>query len=66
MAEKMPFDIRFAAKSASLTGMQIADLAAYPAGRKIIKPNLPNRAYKRIDSKFRKSPDGETSGWGLK
>lgn len=65
-AGKMPFDIRFAAKSANLTGMQIADLVAHPIGRNAIKPDQPNRAYEKIEPKFRKSPNGKIRGWGLK
>ncbi len=62
----MPFDIEFANKQANSTGMQLADLVAYPIGRRTIRPNDPNPAYDVVMKKFRQSGSGKIDGWGLK
>ena len=64
--QNFPFDIHFATKGANLTGMQIADLVAYPIGRNAIKPDQPNRAYQIIEPKFFRSDDGKLEGCGIK
>ncbi len=66
-AGKMPnLSIRFMDKKHNSTGLQIADLVAHPIGRQVIKPEQPNRAYRIIEKKFRRSPAGKIEGYGLK
>jgi hypothetical protein len=60
------FDIRFVDKRANLPGLQIADLVARPIGRHVIDPAQENRAYTILASKFRRSPEGQINGYGLK
>ncbi len=59
-------DIRFMDKKHNSSGLQFADLVAFPIGRHIVKPDQPNRAYEGIKPKFRCSALGEISGYGLK
>ncbi|HUY25899.1 MAG TPA: DUF3800 domain-containing protein [Candidatus Binataceae bacterium] len=61
-----PFEIRFAHKQSNSTGMQLADLIARPIGQEILNPGSQARIYPIIQSKFRKSPNGQIEGWGLK
>ncbi|OHC74989.1 MAG: 3-deoxy-D-manno-octulosonic acid transferase [Rhodospirillales bacterium RIFCSPLOWO2_12_FULL_58_28] len=64
---QMPgFQIVFADKKINSSGLQIADLTARPVGRHAINPKQPNRAWDIVETKLRKSPAGETTGWGLK
>ena len=64
---KMPnLDIRFMAKKHNSSGLQVADLAAHPIARYVIEPKQPNRAFDIVSSKMRKSPIGQTKGYGLK
>jgi hypothetical protein len=60
------FDIRFVDKRANLPGLQIADLVARPIGRHVIDPAQENRAYMILEAKFRRSPEGQINGYGLK
>ncbi|MBK9989584.1 MAG: DUF3800 domain-containing protein [Verrucomicrobia bacterium] len=60
------FDIHFVDKRANLPGLQIADLVARPIGRHVIDPAQENRAYTILESKFRRSPEGQINGYGLK
>jgi hypothetical protein len=60
------FDIIFVDKKANSSGLQLADLTARPIGLKVLRPRQANRAYDIIESKFRRSPDGRTLGWGFK
>lgn len=53
-------------KSSNSTGLQMADLVARPVGIKVLRPEQPNRAYDIVAPKFRRSPEGEVRGWGLK
>lgn len=64
MAETL--DIIFADKKVNSTGLQLADMVARPIGRYIMDPQQSNRAYSIIETKFRKSPQGNIKGWGLK
>lgn len=64
--DSISFDLHFAAKQTNSIGMQIADLLAHPIGRKMLKPDQPNRAYDLLEKKFLKSDKGVTAGWGLK
>lgn len=63
---RFPFEIILADKRCNSAGLQVADLVARPIGRHILKPDQPNRAYDVIQRKFRRSPGGSPSGWGLK
>lgn len=64
---KMPdLDIRFMDKKNNSTGLQVADLVAYPIGRHCVDPKQPNRAYDLIEPRIRRSPSGQTRGYGLK
>ena len=64
--DKLPFEIIIADKKSNSSGLQLADLIARPIGRKIIKPEQPNRAFEIIKEKFRRDPRGKVKGWGLK
>lgn len=64
--DRLPFDIVFSSKESNSAGLQLADLVARPIGRHLLKPNQENRAYDIIEEKLRRSPQGETEGWGLK
>jgi hypothetical protein len=67
MVGRMPnLDIRFMDKKHNSTGLQIADLVAYPIGRHVIAPEQPNRAFELIEPKFRRSAAGYVRGYGLK
>jgi len=39
---------------------------AHPIGRHVVKPDQPNRAYDTLEPKFRRGPQGEVNGYGLK
>jgi hypothetical protein len=60
------FDIVFVDKKANSSGLQLADLTARPIGLKVLRPRQQNRAFDVIETKFRRSPDGKTHGWGFK
>ncbi len=62
----LPFRMVFASKQTNMPGLQIADLAAYPIARHIMNPAVVNPAYNAVSQRFRKSPWGKVSGWGLK
>ncbi|WP_076418070.1 DUF3800 domain-containing protein [Colwellia sp. UCD-KL20] len=64
MAESL--DIIFADKKVNSTGLQLADMVARPIGRHIMEPTQVNRAFEIIEKKFRRSPQGNIKGWGLK
>jgi hypothetical protein len=59
-------DIRFMDKKHNSTGLQLADLVAHPIARHVINPVQPNRAYDLIEPKFRRGPNGQVHGYGLK
>ena len=59
-------DLRFMDKKHNSTGLQLADLVAHPIGRRLIKPDQPNRAYDVLEPKFRRGPAGQVRGYGLK
>ena len=63
---QMPFQMVFASKQTNMPGLQIADLAAYPIARHIMKPTTPNAAYDAIEPRFRRSSSGKVLGFGLK
>lgn len=60
------FDIRFMDKKHNSTGLQIADLVAYPIGRHVIQPDQPNRAFELLKPKIRSGPQRRFLGYGLK
>ena len=60
------FEIVFADKKTNSAGLQLADLTARPIGRHVLDAAQPNRAWDIVSSKLRRSPTGETRGWGLK
>lgn len=67
MTGRMPnLEIRFMDKRHNSTGLQLADLVAYPIARHVVDPNQPNRAYDVLEPKFRRSPAGQIQGYGLK
>ena len=48
----MPMSLKFVEKKINSAGLQIADLAAQPIGRHLLKPEQPNRAFDAIRSKI--------------
>lgn len=64
--QQLPFEIIIADKKCNSAGLQLADLIARPIGRKILKPDQPNRAFEIIKTKFRRDSSGKVKGWGLK
>lgn len=48
-------------KRANIAGLQVADLAAYPCARHILKPHQDNRAFEVINRKIYQS--GNVRGW---
>jgi Protein of unknown function (DUF3800) len=48
----MPMSLKFVEKKINSAGLQIADLAAQPIGRHLLKPDQPNRAFDAIKSKI--------------
>jgi hypothetical protein len=46
------FTLLFAPKSCNSTGLQLADLAAHPVGRHVLKPDQPNRAFDIVRGKL--------------
>jgi hypothetical protein len=56
------FPLEFHDKRKNIAGIQLADLCAHPAARKILAPEQPNRAFEAIQGHiFRKG--GRESGW---
>jgi hypothetical protein len=66
LQKPLPFAMVLAPKQSNAPGMQIADLVARPIGIKTLRPEKPNRAYDILEPKFRRNPQGEIRGWGLK
>lgn len=60
------FELVFAHKLINSAGLQIADLTARPIALHHLRPDQPNRAFDVIKPKLRRSPTGDTEGWGLK
>lgn len=59
-------DIVLASKKSNSAGLQLADMVARPIGRHLLAPDGRNRAFELLQEKFRRSPEGEVKGWGLK
>lgn len=63
---RMPFRLSFAAKEENITGLQIADLAAYPIARYAETRNDERKDWQAIKARIRTGPNGVIDGWGLK
>ena len=59
---QLPFNVIIAGKQCNSSGLQLADLVARPIGRKILKPDQPNRAYDILAKKFAADSDGIGQG----
>ena len=66
LSKRLPLELKMIPKASNSTGLQMADLVARAVGIKVLRPTQPNRAYDIVAKKFRRSPAGETKGWGLK
>lgn len=62
----LPLDMKLVPKATNSVGLQLTDLMARPIGIHQIRPQQSNRAYDVIEPKFRRSPSGQITGWGLK
>lgn len=60
------FEFLTAEKKINSSGLQLADMVARPIGLHVLKPDQSNRAVDIILTKLRRSPSGDTLGWGLK
>lgn len=58
--------MEFVKKTDNDTGLQIADLCAYPVARHIINPKEPYPAYDIVNKKFRQGKNKSFLGYGLK
>jgi hypothetical protein len=64
--QALPFRARFAAKEENITGLQVADLAAYPIAR-FVETGDPNRKdWLSVRPRIRTGPGGKIEGYGLK
>jgi len=61
-----PFRACFAAKEENITGLQVADLAAYPIARHVETGSHDRKDWQSILPRIRQSPGGNIYGWGLK
>ena len=61
-----PFTLSFAGKEENISGLQVADLAAYPIARYVETRRADRRDWQSILPRIRKRPDGAIDGWGLK
>lgn len=66
LKKRLPFELVMIPKTSNSTGLQLADLVARAIGIKVLRPTQPNRAYDIVEKKLRRSPAGDTKGWGLK
>jgi Protein of unknown function (DUF3800) len=66
LGKPLPFAICFAGKEENITGLQVADLIAYPIARYVETRNDDRKDWACIKHLFRKSPSGKIDGWGLK
>ena len=57
-------DLKFRPKSDNISGLQISDLVANPAGRIALRKRERNDM-RIVRNKFRRSPTGVVDGWGL-
>jgi len=56
----------FCGKHDNITGLQIADLCAYPMARHLLHPKEPYKPYTIIEKKIYHDKKGRYMGWGLK
>ncbi|OPY72805.1 MAG: hypothetical protein A4E64_02793 [Syntrophorhabdus sp. PtaU1.Bin058] len=56
----------FYSKKENVTGLQIADLCAYPLARHLLNPEIPYIPFDIIEKKIYCNKKGEYKGWGLK
>jgi hypothetical protein len=56
----------FKAKRDNNTGLQVADLCAYPLARNILNPEEPYVPFDIVKNKIYANDKGEFMGWGLK
>jgi hypothetical protein len=56
----------FKAKRDNNTGLQVADLCAYPLARNILNPEVPYVPFDIVKKKIYANDKGEYLGWGLK
>ncbi len=61
-----PFRLVMIPKSSNSAGLQLTDLMARPVALNHLRPAQPNRAFDIIRTKLRRSPSGQTEGWGIK
>ena len=66
LCRPLPLEMKLVPKASNSVGLQVADLMARPIGIHHLRPHQPNRAYEIIETKFRKSPSGQSAGWGQK
>ena len=60
-------DLSFNQKSQNIIGMQIADLVAYPIGKRVLDESKENKAFEIIEKKFHKSfKNSSYLNYGLK
>ena len=64
--QPMPLQLVMIPKSSNSPGLQLTDLMARPVALHHLRPGQPNRAFEIIATKLRRSPAGNTEGWGLK
>lgn len=62
----LEFEPVFSKKAANHCGLQLADLMARPIGLHVMRPEQPNRSFDILATKFRRSPEGQIEGFGLK
>lgn len=58
-------DLTLRHKSLNIVGLQLADLVVSPIGRQVIG-KVPQVDWNIVETKFRRSPDGNYNGYGLK
>lgn len=58
--------LHFRSKKDNVTGLQIADLCAYPLARYLLDPQAPYPPFDIIKSKIYSDEKGSFAGWGLK
>lgn len=64
--KSLPLQLVMIPKSSNSAGLQLTDLMARPVALHHLRPEQPNRAFQIIETKLRRSPAGQTEGWGLK
>jgi hypothetical protein len=66
LRRSLPLQLVMIPKSSNSAGLQLTDLMARPVALHHLRPDQPNRAFRIIETKLRRSPTGQTEGWGLK